>query len=194
MRRLFYSACVYLLAFTSLGLAVSVPAVAADGRTNSVAEKMLAGIDKATWVQDGKSPHVVYIFFDPNCPYCHRVYEDTRDWVKRKAMEFRWIPVGVLTATSFGKAAAILDAKDPQKAFYQNEEHYARGDGGGGIDEALMATDKTEKALKTNASLLRLSGFDAVPTMLFRASNGQAVVIQGAPPKARLKQILDQVK
>lgn len=194
MRRIFYRACLYLLALSGLGMALSAPAMAAGGQQASVAEMMLKGIDQATWITEGKSPHVVYIFFDPNCPYCHRLYTDTRGAVKRNEVELRWIPVGVLTATSFGKAAAILDAKDPLKAFYQNEDHYARGDGGGGIDEALGASDKTDKALSTNAGLLRLSGFDAVPSMLFRADNGQAVVIQGAPPADKLKVILQHVK
>ncbi len=194
MRRILYSTCLYLLMFTGLGLVASTPAMAADSGRNAAAEKMLTGISKATWMKEGKGPRVVYIFFDPNCPYCHRVYLDTRSWVKRNAMEFRWIPVGVLTATSFGKAAAILDAKDPLKAFYQNEDHYSGGDGGGGIAEALVATSKTEKALRVNAALLQLSGFDAVPTLLFRANDGEAILIQGAPPAKKLNLILHYVK
>lgn len=188
MQRILYRGCCFLLMLISLNLAVSLPAVAADGYMASVAKKMLAGIDKATWIQEGKNQHVVYIFFDPNCPYCHKLYQDTRDWVKRKAIEIRWIPVGVLTATSPGKAAAMLEAKDPLKAFYQDEEHYARGEGGGGIDETLMST-KTEAALKINVHLLRLSGIDAVPTILFRDGNGQPIIIQGAPSKDILRKI-----
>ncbi|HED19839.1 MAG TPA: thioredoxin [Gammaproteobacteria bacterium] len=196
MLRIFYRTCLYMVTLITPGLAIPAPAtaVAVDEHPATVAEKMLAGIHQATWVQEGKGPHVVYIFFDPDCPYCHQIYVDTRDWIKRDAMEFRWIPVGVLTVTSPGKAAAILAAKDPLKAFYQNEEHFARGEGGGGIDEALVMEDKTKKALDMNASLLRLSGFDAVPTLLFRADNGEAVVIRGAPPGDKLKQILGYVK
>lgn len=193
MQRIFYRACWSLLMLASLSLVASPPAVAADGYMTSVAKKMLSGIDRATWVQEGKNQHVVYIFFDPNCPYCHKLYTDTRNWIKRNAIEIRWIPVGVLTATSSGKAAAILEAADPLKAFYQDEERYARGEGGGGIDETLMSA-KTEKALKINVDLLRLSGIEAVPTMLFRNNNGQPVIIQGAPSKDRLEQILLEFK
>jgi len=194
MRGIFYSACLYLLTLTGLSLTASMPAVAASGAKAAVAEKMLAGIDQATWVEEGKSTHVVYIFFDPNCPYCHRVYLQTRDWIKHNATELRWIPVGVLTVTSPGKAAAILDAKDPLQAFYHSEDHYAGMDSGGAADEELMATDKTARALKANVSLLRLSGFDAVPTLLFRAHDGAAILLQGAPSVDKLKLILQSVK
>jgi len=192
MRDVVYSACLYLLTLTGLGPGATAPAIAADSGKATVAEKMLAGIDQATWLTEGKSPHVVYIFFDPNCPYCHRVYLETRDWIKHNAMELRWIPVGVLTATSPGKARAILDAKDQLQAFYHNEDHY--DDAGGAIDEALMGTDKTDKALNQNARLLRLTGLDAVPLLLFRTYNGEAILIQGAPPPAKLKLILQYVK
>ncbi len=193
MQRTFYTICLSLAMLISLSIALSTPAIAADTRPTSAAEKMLAGIHRATWVQEGKSSHVVYIFFDPNCPYCHQLYMNTREQVKHNMMEFRWIPVGVLTTTSPGKAAAILSAKTPQKAFYQNEEHYRRDNDGGGIDE-VMATDRMKKILKINVSLLQLSGSDAIPSMLFRANNGQAVIIQGAPSSKKLKQILQYVK
>jgi len=193
MRRIFYSTCLYLVTLTGLSLTLSTSVVAAEASPVSAAEKTLSNIHLTTSVKEGKSTHVVYIFFDPNCPYCHRLYVNTRDWVKRNAMEFHWIPVGVLTTTSQGKAAAILGAKDPQKAFYQNEDHYMRNDDGGGIDE-IIATDNIAKILKANVNVLQLSGSNAVPAMLFRANNGQAVMIQGAPPKKRLKQILQYVK
>ena len=189
-RRIFCRICWYLLTLASLGLGTVVPSVAAGGDRAAVAEQMLAGIDQATWVEEGKSPHVVYIFFDPNCPYCHRVYLQTRDWIKHNAMELRWIPVGVLTATSPGKAAAILDAKDPLQAFYYSENHYS---GGGAISENL-GTDETDKALKINTDLLQLAGYGAVPTLLFRARDGKAILIQGAPPANKLKLIRQYVK
>ncbi len=193
MRRIFYSTCLYLVTLAGLGLTLSTSVVAAEASPVSAAEKILSNIHRTTSIKEGKSTHVVYIFFDPNCPYCHRLYVNTRDWVKRNAMEFHWIPVGVLTTTSQGKAAAILGAKDPQKALYQNEDHYVRSEDGGGIDE-IIATDRMAKILKANVNVLHLSGSEAVPTMLFRANNGQAVMIQGSPSKKRLKKILQYVK
>jgi len=157
-----------------------------------LASSLLGDIHQASWIAEGKGPHVIYIFFDPNCPYCHKLFEETRSYVKQGKVTLRWIPVGVLTTTSKGKAAAMLQAKDRLKAFYHNENHYSRN-GGGALEEGL-AGPKVEKELKANERLLGRTGFGAVPTLLYRAGNGDAELVQGAPPKERLKQILHRVK
>jgi thiol:disulfide interchange protein DsbG len=159
-----------------------------------VAGSMLKDIHRATWIAEGKSRHIVYIFFDPNCPYCHQLYENTRSWVKAGKVQLRWIPVGTLTATSPGKAAALLDAKDRLAAFYRNENGFDSSGGLGGIGESLGGTPKTEQALRANEALLARTRFNAVPTMLFRADNGAPVLVQGAPPADKLATLLDHVQ
>lgn len=183
-----------LLLFTLFSLNFALPSTsAAAGSTAEIAAKMLARIDQATWIEEGKSAHQIYVFFDPNCPYCHRIYHDTRDLVKTDAVQIRWIPVGVLTPTSHGKALTLLDAKDPLKLFHHGEDNFS-GDNGSAIDEALDGTEKANKALKTNRDILQITGFDGVPSILFRAKDGQAVLIQGAPPARKLKAILQYVE
>jgi thiol:disulfide interchange protein DsbG len=183
-----------LCAFFSLSFIVPTASAADNnGHMAAVAKEMMAGIHKATWIEEGKSAHVIYVFFDPNCPYCHRIYVNTRDLVKQNAIQIRWVPGGVLTATSYGKALALLDATDPLKAFYHDENNFS-GEDGGAVDEALDGTDSTKKALKENAKLLRLTGFDAVPSILFLTNEGQPYLIQGSPPADKLKAILKYVQ
>lgn len=193
MRQILFRRFFLLLALLSVNFMVSATSVAAENRKTSAADEMLARIDQATWIAEGKSEHVVYIFFDPNCPYCHRVYVDTRDWIKNNSVQLRWIPVGVLTPTSHGKALTLLDAKDPVKLFHESEDKFSGADGGA-LDESLGGSEKAEKALKVNAEILRLTGFDAVPSLLFRANNDQAILVRGAPPAENLKAILLYVK
>lgn len=160
-----------------------------------LAEKLLLGVERhATWIGEGKGNHIVYVFFDPNCPYCQKLFMNLRPYVEKGGFQARWIPVGILMASSHGKAAALLDAKDPLQALRHNEEHYVRGDGFGGIEEELMPSDKTEKALDTNAQLLSMSGAPGVPLMLFRTKEGPVVFISGGPPEDKLKEILGYVK
>jgi len=159
-----------------------------------VAGSLLKDIHRATWIAEGKGPHVVYIFFDPNCPYCHQLYDDTRSWVKAGKVQLRWIPVGTLTATSAGKAAALLDAKDRLAAFHRNENRFDPSGGLGGIGESLGGTPKTEQALRVNEALLARTRFGAVPTMLFRADTGAPVLVQGAPPADKLAALLGHVQ
>lgn len=173
---------------------ISHHAIAATDQRAQAMQKLagtlLKDIGQSTWINEGKSPHIIYIFFDPNCPYCHRLYLNTRNWVKKNEVELRWIPVGILTTTSAGKAAAILGAKDPRKAFYQNEDHYSRG---GGIEEDIPSS-ATEKKLKANEALLARTGFGAVPLMLFKATDGTPIMLQGAPPPDKLAVVLKYVK
>ena len=195
MRQL-YMGLAAVLTMLALGTGWSNTAVAANtthsaaNAMQQLAESMLTDIHQATWISEGKGPHVIYIFFDPNCPFCHRLYENTRAWIKQGKVELRWIPVGILATTSAGKAAAILGAKNPLQAFYYNEDHYSKG---GGIEEDL-ATPAVDKQLKANAALLARTGFGAVPIMLFHTSDDTPYLIQGSPPKDKLKIILQNVK
>jgi thiol:disulfide interchange protein DsbG len=155
-----------------------------------LAQSILTDIKQTTWITEGKGPHVVYIFFDPNCPYCHRLYLNTRSWVKQGKLQIHWIPVGILTTTSPGKAIALLQADDPVAAFYKNEDHY---DEGGAIEEDL-ADPATEKQLKANEALLSRTHSGAVPVMLFHDLKGNPRLFTGSPPKAKVDKILKYVK
>ena len=185
----------FLLLFALFSVNFMLPATSAAAKESRavIAEKMLTNINQATWIEEGKSAHVIYVFFDPNCPYCHRVYTNTRDWIKQNEVQIRWIPVGVLTPTSHGKALTLLDSKDPLKLFHHGEDNFAGGEGSA-IDEALDGSDKSVKALKNNVKLLRLTGFDAVPSILFRTKGGQAILVEGAPPASKMQIILQNVK
>lgn len=172
----------------------TMSAQAAGGQRQQIAASMLKDINQATWIAEGKGPHVAYVFFDPNCPYCHKLYEETRGWIKRGALQLRWIPVGLLTETSPGKAGAILDAKDPLAAFYKNENGYGSDGSLGGVEEALDVSPKSQAALKANVALLARSGAGSVPLLLFRADDGESVMILGTPPQAKLDALLKHVK
>ena len=180
--------------------ASSLTAIAAENPSKAEARQkaaaaMLADIKQATWIRDGKSAHVIYVFFDPNCPYCHKVYEMLRPSVQRGDVELRWIVVGKLMTTSTGKAAAMLEAKDPTEAFYRSERGFSQATGSfGGIEEEPAPRDETLRQLNANLALLNRSGFDAVPSLLFRAKDGKADIIRGAPPAAFLEQLVKDLE
>lgn len=159
------------------------------------AAPMLTDIKQATWIRDGKSAHVMYVFFDPNCPYCHKVYEMLRPQVQRGEVELRWVVTGRLMATSIGKAAAMLEAKDPTEAFYRNERGFSQETGNfGGIEEEPLPREETLRQLNANLTLLKRSGFDAVPALLFRTKDGKADIIRGAPPAVFLEKLVKDLE
>ena len=165
------------------------------GAQQKAAASILADIKQATWIRDGKSTHIIYVFFDPNCPYCHKVFEMLRPQVARGEVELRWIPIGKLMLTSLGKAATMLEAKDPTEALYRNERGFSQETGSfGGVEEEPVPREDTLRRLNANHALLNRSGFDAVPALLFRTKDGQADLVRGAPPAAFFEKLLKNLE
>ena len=173
---------------------LSITAHAATSQQQAREKMLKASEHEATAVKLGNGPRKVYIYFDPNCPYCKMLYQELTPYIGKDGLQFNWVPVGILTTTSHGKAAAILEAKDPAAALRQNEEHYSRGAGGGGIKEDLISSTQTDQSLSTNEKILKMGGAGEVPAIVFRAKDGQVVHVVGAPPTDVVKKMLALVK
>lgn len=176
------------LCFTSVGAAL-----AAGDKQKSQLETALAAAPKATWIAQGDGRRELYIFFDPNCAYCPMIYKNLQPLIAPYDLRLRWIPVAMLDATSLGKAAAILQARDPKAALDYNEAHYNVAAHTGSISEEIP-TAATETRLRANEALLNRVGIPVVPTLLFRAKTGEAMVIQGALSPVALRKVLDRVR
>ncbi|SCC92799.1 conserved exported hypothetical protein [Thiomonas sp. X19] len=170
------------------------PAVAQSARQ---AEGVLAQIDKTTWIAEGQGKRALYIFFDPNCPYCHKLYGMLRADVGKDDLQFRWIPLGMLTPSSLSKAAAILQAKDPLQAFHKNENDYdfaANGQPGGGIEPATTITPKVRQELASNLAVYNGNKLFGVPVMVWTKVDGRAASLTGVPSAAELSSVLRSVR
>ena len=86
-------------------------------------KEMWTRMENSTWIADGKAdaPRIIYMFSDPNCPYCNMFWKQARPWVESGKVQLRHIMVGMLRADSAGKSAALLSAKDPQAALNEHE-------------------------------------------------------------------------
>ncbi|WP_197495847.1 thioredoxin fold domain-containing protein [Acidihalobacter yilgarnensis] len=144
------------------------------------------------WIAEGHGDRVIYVIFDPNCPYCHLVYVDSQAYLKH--YQFRWVPVAILTPTSPGKAAAMLEAHDRNAALKENEDHFVRAHGKlGGLKPLARMTAETRRELAENKALLTKTGIEVVPTIVFLNKHGKAKVIKGAPAKADFPTLLNEV-
>uniref|UniRef100_E6PLF3 Thioredoxin-like fold domain-containing protein n=1 Tax=mine drainage metagenome TaxID=410659 RepID=E6PLF3_9ZZZZ len=174
--------------------ALPVPVVAQSARQ---AEGVLAQIDKTTWIAEGQGKRALYIFFDPNCPYCHKLYGMLRADVGKDDLQFRWIPLGMLTPSSLPKAAAILQAEDPLQAFHKNENDYdfaANGQPGGGIEPATTITPKVRQELARNLAVYNGNRLFGVPVMVWTKADRRAASLTGVPSDAELSSILRSVR
>lgn len=69
-------------------------------QSQSVEERSIAGhlaSAAVVGVTEGRasSADTTFVFFDPRCPYCHKLYQNTRELAKRGAT-IKWIPVNTL--------------------------------------------------------------------------------------------------
>ncbi|WP_031406291.1 thioredoxin fold domain-containing protein [Thiomonas sp. FB-Cd] len=161
------------------------------------ADAVWSQIHEATWIGEGRGTRVLYIFFDPNCPYCHQLYGMLRAFVGKADVQLRWIVLGMLTPSSLPKAAAILQAANPLQAFHTNEADYdfaANGQPGGGITPATTITPKAREELARNLAIYRAHKLFGVPVLLWRTASGRAALLVGVPSDAQLKDIIESCR
>ena len=144
-------------------------------------------LDKSNWVADGDddAKRVIYVFTDPNCPYCHKFYEVARPWVESGKVQLRHIPVGIIKPSSPGKAAAILGADDPSAALARHEENYSRG----GIEPLEDMPAELREKVAANNMLMSSLGIQGTPGLVYRNAEGKIDIHQGMPQGALREEI-----
>jgi len=182
-----------------------------DAQGNEVAEAaleqavrgaMTAGawskLESSHWIEDGKkgAPRTVYVFTDPNCPYCNKFWADARPWVDSGKVVLRHVMVGILTPTSAGKAAALLAHKDPAAALAayerghmeQNAKSIAsrqvRPLGDAGLKPLASIPADIQAKLAANERLMASLRLQATPAMVWRDATGAVQMRSGAPESA----------
>ncbi|MBB3142090.1 thiol:disulfide interchange protein DsbG [Halomonas organivorans] len=141
-------------------------------------------LEQSAWIADGASDaeRIVYVFTDPNCPYCRQFWQAARPWVEAGKVQLRHVMVGILAADSPRKAVSLLAADDPSAALADHE----RGD----TVEVLDALPRPlELALQENHNLMDGLGLVATPGLVYRL-DGRLQTAQGMPDEGRLEAIL----
>lgn len=172
------------------------PASQAANDDRAVAADLMSAMTSANYIPDGSGDQIVYFFFDPNCPYCHRVYDRlTKIRADFPNLQLRWVPLGMLGADSKKKAAAIIQAANPLAAFHQNESNYGflDNDTGGGIAPARTVLPATQTILDENLSILQGANLYGIPVVVFQATDGKAFYFSGERSETQLKEILSYV-
>lgn len=153
-----------------------------------MAKEVWAKLDKTAWIADGKAdaPRVVYVFSDPNCPYCNMFWQQSRPWVESGKVQLRHIMVGIIRADSPAKSAALLASADPQKALHAHES--------AGKASTLKPLEKipagVQAKLDANQALMEELGLSATPAIFYLDDKGQLQTQQGAPRPEMLGKIL----
>ena len=136
-------------------------------------------------VRQGPSgaPVVVQILFDPDCPFCHRLWVKMQPY-RHSAMVIRWVPLAFVRPSTLGKAAAIVTARAPLQALAFDERHFSMARRAGGMLPLYRVAPAIRQAILRNTRLLtRLDSL--VPTMLYR-DKGRIGILAGVPKASRL--------
>jgi thiol:disulfide interchange protein DsbG len=133
-------------------------------------------LESARWVTEGatKPTRIIYSFTDANCGYCHLLSRVTRHY-HGAGLQVRHLMVDVIKASSTGKAAAILQAKDPSQALADNETRFREG----GIAPAAQIQDETRKTLTQNRKMMDRLGISGTPAILYRDATGKVRLQRG---------------
>ncbi len=154
------------------------------------------------YIAEGHKGPVAYLFMDPDCPYCHQLFDLLQKPVAEGRVRLRAVVVGFLTPRSPGKAAAILGAAHPLKALQYNEAHFRfqHGRPDGGIAPASpAAVQKLRGTLARNYAFLSGKesllpqlglgpGVTSVPLLVYRKED-RAHYVVGLPDRAQWKAI-----
>jgi len=148
--------------------------------TDAQLESIWARLEKLSYVPEGNGKKTIYVLFDPNCPYCHRLWTSVRSAVAAGNVQIRWLPVAILKESSKGLGAAIYAARSPSQALADMVNRQL---------QPAAITDAANKKMAYNLLLLRDTGYTGVPTIIYR-DNGKIRTAMGAPTDAELATLL----
>ncbi len=130
----------------------------------------------------GRGP-ILTAFIDPNCSFCHMLYDQIMPHVLKGELRIRFVIVGVVKRDSARRAAAILSARDPLAALAEDQRAFdvAREEGGYPIAKAPL-TPGSVATVAANNALISKAGIDGTPALIYCSRQKSAVqMIVGMP-------------
>ena len=139
----------------------------------------------------GRGP-ILTAFVDPNCSFCHLLYDQLMPHVLKGELRVRFVMVGVVKSDSARRAAAILSAPDPLAALAQDQRGFdvAREEGGYPIGRAPLAPASVA-AVAANNALLSKAGIDGTPALLYCSRHKATVRMIVGMPSSLAKLLAD---
>lgn len=148
---------------------------------------------KTSWFEQGNphATHQLYVVAEPNCSACHFFYNTMKPYIGNGRVTIRWIMVGFLKPSSLGKAMAIMTAKNPAKALWQNEVHFDPASETGGI--APISSHIGNQHFARNMAFMQHYHFTSTPILIYRDKTGKVDLLKGALPKRLIPNFINQL-
>ncbi len=155
--------------------------------TPSLGAAAWAQLAKASWIAEGAThpKRIVYVFTDTECPYCHKLWAATQPLLAGGDVQVRHVMVAVIAPQSRSRAAAILDAANPQAALQQHERSFGHST----LAPLPNVPAATARRIDANNALMEKLGIEGTPATIYKDAAGQIRMLQGMLPEDRLKAI-----
>lgn len=146
------------------------------------------------WVVEGNpdAKRIVYVFTDPNCPYCEKFRQAAQPYLAKGNVQLRHILVGLLHPSSAEKAAQILMASDPSAALTQ----LARKTTSGRSKDVATLSDapkEVHQQVTQNTQFMQTHQVFATPTVVYKDSSGSLQQVQGLPSSSMMEKEIFQI-
>jgi thiol:disulfide interchange protein DsbG len=154
---------------------------------------LYAELESADAVAEGpaaaadRKSRTVYVFFDANCWYCHLTWKALQAY-QAAGLQVRWVPVAYQKDSSYGRAAAIMQAQDRAAALRENETGYRAESYDGAIAPAAVPKDLAAR-LDANTRLMQRFGAPGTPLLVWKDAQGAVRTQVGMPRLAQLPAI-----
>lgn len=143
--------------------------------------------------------HVLYAFVDPNCIFCHHLFEAVQHNLSafRKAgVRVEYLPVAILKQSSIQKAGLEIAGGWPallkdEQGFNEATEEGALPDRGASLQSISLA--KSDTQLMQTLSQANQIGV-ATPLLVWQAGNGHVYYLSGYPNHQGLQRLLDSFR
>jgi len=182
------------LCLLSIGISM-----ANDAQHNNVKSNILwtqTLLHRATYIQDGTHGPIIYDVQDPNCPYCHVLYENEVQLINSGKLTVRYIPVALLTPSSLGEAAAWLQAPHPLSALQHFEKvvgNALRSANTATLPKSI-ASGATRKKLRNNLAIMRSLDITGTPAIIYQTENGGVRISTGLISRRSLIALLPHLR
>lgn len=150
-------------------------------------------LQRAKGIRVGGSPAAtikIQVIFDPNCPYCARLYLKLKQ--QYPTVPIRWVPIAYLVASSGPRGAAILQSKDPAASldadFTQYVYDFKKSHGGYKIPAGKQFILPREN-VQLEKRCTQWGG--ATPMIIFKNSTGEVVRALGEADDT-IRQVMQQ--
>jgi thiol:disulfide interchange protein DsbG len=172
-----------------LGTCVAATSAHAKQPAQHELPALFSALEETDAIVEGASSgrHVLYVFFDPNCWYCHLTWKALQPY-ENVGLQVRWVPVAYQKDSSLTRAAAIMLAKDRVAALHENELHYRAESYDGGIAPARASAEFAAQ-LAANLKLMERFGAPGTPLLVWKAQQGGVRTRIGMPRLSQLSAI-----